>query len=214
MEPCYVVNAKIDEVLQLLGVKKLDNGSHWQVEFNYNPKNTVASFEALVFGCGVTILKSGKSERLCFKVFKPANPYRHMIASRSDAVWDKAVREITVDSKRPAADIVREFTRRIDWEACNQYLEVLAVEIQEFKESIVRHNELVQKLNGFVGGKVITTDEPFVTYIRPPKGSKFYCLDREPIRVGHLSVSFEVRGVEDQDLACRLCAAFAAPVLV
>ena len=96
---CQVKNATIDQFCEKLGVEKLDNNSHWLVEFMYN-----------TWKCGIT----QKGDKLVIYVHKPhgGQPRR----GKSDAIWDELTTSINCNASRKIDEIVRDFERRISWE--------------------------------------------------------------------------------------------------
>jgi hypothetical protein len=97
--PCHVENATIDQFCEKLGVEKIDNGSHWLVEFAHNNHK-----------CNVT----QKGDKLIFSVQKPHPGEANR--GKSDAIWSELTTSINCNASRKIDDIVRDFERRISWE--------------------------------------------------------------------------------------------------
>jgi len=117
---CQVQNPVIDKFCQTLGVEKIDNDSHWQVEFMHNN-----------WRCSI----SQNDDKLAISVQKPRQN-RDCPHYKSDEMFQGLTTSIKVTASREIDVIVREFKRRINWEGLDFYKICFDSEVTSYKNHL------------------------------------------------------------------------------
>lgn len=185
--PNYVQNKIIDKFITELGATKIDNDSHWLVEFMHN-----------AWKCGI----SQKGQKLIISVQKP---YSEGLTNRiaSDEIWSSIVTSIQMTAFRPTDHMIKDFERRIDWDGLQNYLDTFNQETKNYDAYVANSKAIATQIALAAGSEMKQISD--TRYTINPHG-QWYSNGPGAILVDGPSVRIEIYGISNIEMVKEIAA--------